>query len=182
MQIEPAPVTKLPVVLPDLAVRWPPALLGYFLPVAAGVAGTYVGAPNPPGVVDLAVSLVVAIFFAASLVLVHGLLWFHLGSRVLGAASSVSTSIRLVGDAFLRPGLVACIAVLLPLAISQSEQASKGPQFWRGLQTVIGAWAMVRVVLAARRANSFHSGQTAVFILWFLGLLVGGVFLLRLFR
>ena len=110
---------------------------------------------------------------------VHVLLWFHVGSVVLGARSTISSSTKAVGEAFFLPAMAGTGLVILAKILFTVANGPELATTMRGAKLLIFLWALVSVVRQAKRMNAFSTAQVGMFVAWLIGLLGGALLVIR---
>lgn len=149
---------------------WSRALMGYFLFPSAFSAVSLAGAIEPPGILAIGLNIVLLPLSFVSLVFFYGILWFYMASLFLGAIASVSSSVRIVGNAYFIPAIIGTLSffVVLMGRLNPYQTDSDLERMSRSVIFIIGLWGVFNVVRAAKRENSFGAKQVVVFVLWFL--------------
>ena len=159
-----SPLGPARLIAPAVSETW---LLGYFLFAAVSETAQRVE-PDIP-VTVWAIRIVLR---SAGAVVFNGILWFYLASVTLGAIASMSSSIRIVGNAFFRPAVALSVLYFVILLFrlrapwQDYGQLTQLMQLMQLMRLILILWAFVNVVRAAKRTNSFGAAQVVLFVLW----------------
>lgn len=163
---------------------WGPAVAGFYL---AGLSerGT-TAAPLEHGALlgSVAGVLTGAVMAGSFLVLSSGVVWMHLGSRMVGGKSPVARTVQAVGYAWFWPGLFATLFVVPLDRAAQALAPSWTVVSWAsgGLQFGVGAWFVLNEIIAVRHLNGFSRLRTTVLVLWpvvGIGVVLGATYVVR---
>ena len=169
-KVNPYHPPQAPLSTPVVSETWPKALVGYFLFVVARWAILLAAASEPPEIQRIAWTILMIPVVAASAVVLNGILWFYMALLALGAVTSMSSSIRIVGNAFFRPAVALSVLFFVILVFRSGTPWQDPGQLARGGYTITLWWALVNVVRTAKRTNSFGASQVVLFVLWGCGI------------
>lgn len=145
--------------------NWPAAYLGYCLITLAGSLGAWnaatAGADSGSAMLN---GLLRVVLDGAFSMVFFGIVWMYFGSRLVMGQTSLARTVQAVGYAFLWPGLVGTLALLLPVS---APGAGTFPAFASlALRLVAGLWAIAQASLALKVLNNLDWRRTAIAVLW----------------
>jgi hypothetical protein len=149
------------------APRWPVALLAFAsISFVERVGELAFEADIPWDRVLSQAGLAIAIGVPFNLLL-FGVLWFFVGSRLFGGSGSLGDTILAVGYAFLWPGLLAVAHVLAQFtALHGSALSREGFLTSVAIRLGLGLWALALATVAARQLHRLSWPRTLGVVLW----------------
>jgi hypothetical protein len=156
----------------ELPPKWIISYCGYFLITFVEAIGNLVYQDAPASVLSIFIRGFLSSFLGAFLnILIFGVLWMALGSKIFGGAASFKAIVQAVGYAFFYPGLFSLITVPLMLAsVGLGGDTTIGIALTcvvLSLQFALGLWAMVHSAIAIKNLNHFSWAKTLGVIAWF---------------
>ena len=168
----------------NAAPSWRVAYVGFYLVSFVEAVGNRVfgNVSASPGAI-LGRSLLSALGAAFLNAAVFGIVWFWVGSKLVGGKASLAATTKACGYAFLYPSILGLLTVpwMLQLSGSSVESAALTILGIMAVQFIAGLWAFVMALLAVKHLNGFGWGRTLIVAIWFPGLAVALVFGTRAF-
>jgi hypothetical protein len=147
---------------------WVAAYLGYFLITLAGSLGALNAASGSAGQGSaLLNALLRALLDGGFSMIFFGVVWMYFGSRLVMGRASLARTVQAVGYAFLWPGLVGALALLLPTAVPGILPGATGLAFvFLAIRLAAGFWALALAAIALKALNGLDWRRTLIAILW----------------
>lgn len=144
--------------------NWLAAYLGYCLITLAGSLGAWNAVTASAGQGGAMLSgLLRALLDGGFSMIFFGVVWMYFGSRLVMGRASLPRTVQAVGYAFLWPGLVGALAVLLPVALP----GATGLAFaFLAIRLAAGVWAIALAAVALKALNSLDWRRTLIAVLW----------------
>jgi len=156
----------------NTAPSWRVAYTGFYLMSFVEAVGNRVfgNVSASPGAI-LGRSLLSALGAAFLNAAVFGIVWFWIGSRLVGGKASVTTTTKACGYAFLYPSILGLLTVPWMLQLP-GEFIGLAILGIIAVQFIAGLWALVIALLAVKHLNGFGWSETLIVAIWFPGLAV----------